>query len=555
MADQTTDKAQRIITRQQKLESDRSIWTAHWKEIAERILPRQNDFFRTPVGYTEGLKNTERIFDSTAVLALDRAASAIESLITPSTSQYHKLEPEDDRLHDNREVKLYLDEINKMLFRLRYRPKANFPSQSHECYISLMAFGTQAMFVDDIPGVGTRYKSCGLNEMYISENSAGIVDYVHRKFPYSSRAAYQKWGNKLPEPILQAAEKDPFRKWEFIHAIYPRDDIQFGRRDYKGMAWESCYVSLEGQVLLSEGGYRTIPYLVSRHVTAPRETYGRSPAMQVLPDIKMVNEMEKTIIRAAHKVVDPPLLLYGDGALSAFNSRPNALNFGGVDEQGRQLVHPMKTGSNLPIAFDMTEQKRKVINDAFYITLFQILVDNPQMTATEAMIRAQEKGQLLAPTVGRQQSEFLGPLIEREIDILSMAGVLPPMPDVMRKSGGGFKVTYTSPLSRLQRAEDGVAIMRTIEQLTPIANIRPEVMDIFDEDGVARELAEINGVPEKVLVSPEAMAAKRQQRAQEQATMQDKNTLDNAQTAANAAKNLGQAAQAAGFTQPATQPT
>ncbi|STU67291.1 Bacteriophage head to tail connecting protein [Klebsiella pneumoniae subsp. ozaenae] len=56
----------------------------------------------------------------------------------------------------------------------------------------------------------------------------------------------------------------------------------------------------------------------------------------------------------------------------------------------------------------LAEQKRQTINDGFFITLFQILVDNPQMTATEAMLRAQEKGQLLAPTAGRIQAEFLG---------------------------------------------------------------------------------------------------------------------------------------------------
>ena len=60
----------------------------------------------------------------------------------------------------------------------------------------------------------------------------------------------------------------------------------------------------------------------------------------------------------------------------------------------------------------MTGQ-RAAVNDALYIRLFQILVQNPQMTATEVVERTNEKGILLAPTVGRQQSEYLGPLIDR----------------------------------------------------------------------------------------------------------------------------------------------
>lgn len=531
--------AERICKRFEQLSSDRGNWESHWHEIAERVLPRQDEFQRQHT--TEGEKRTERIFDSTAVLALDRAASAIDSLITPTSQQYHRLIPEDDRLIYDRDVMVYLEEVNKMLFRMRYRPKANFSSQAHECYVSLMAFGTLGMFVDEQIGIGTRYKSVPLSGMYISENYVGMVDYVIYKFQLTARAAIQKWGNRVPEKIAKMADSNPFQKFDFIHCVMPNENIVPGARDYRGMAWSSYYIALDGKAMLSEGGYRSMPYMVSRHVTAPDETYGRSPAMQVLADIKMVNEMDKTTIRAAHKIVDPPLLVYGDGVLGVMSTRPGAMNYGGVDEQGRQLIQPLKMGSNLPIAIELTEQKRKVINDAFYVTLFQILVQNPQMTATEALIRSQEKGQLLAPTVGRQQSEFLGPLIERELDILAMSGALPPMPESLAMSGGAVKAEYTSPLTRLRRAEDGVAIMRTIEALTPIAQVRPQVMDVFKDDELAFELAEINGVPAKILRSPAELEALRQKQEEDAADAAD---AKNAQLAASAAKNAGQAVQA-----------
>ena len=523
-----------ILQRQSQLESARSTFDAHWKEVAERILPRQNDFNSS--GGTEGDKRTEKIFDSTAVLALDRAASAIESLITPSTQIYHRLDPEDNDLIDDRDVRMYLDRMNDILFSRRYKPKANFASQAHECYVSLMAFGTLGMFIDDAVGIGARYKSIPMVELFISEGHTGAIDYVHRKFPMSVRAAIQKWGEgNLPESITKLKDKEPFRKFDFIHCVRPNEYIKRGKRDFRGMDLSSFYISIEGSHLVSQGGYRIMPYAVSRHVTAPRETYGRSPAMQVLPDVKMVNEMEKTIIRAAHKIVDPPLLIYGDGVLSAFNARPNALNYGGVDEQGRQLVHPLKTGSNLPIALEMTEQKRKVINDAFYITLFQILVENPRMTATEALIRAQEKGQLLAPTVGRQESEFLGAVIDREIDIGMASDAFPPPPQQLLDRGGGIKVTHTSPLSRLRKAEDGVAIMRTIEAANMMAQYKPEVLDIFDDDATIRELAAINGCPVKIMRSADDVAAMRSQREQQQKAAAGTQVAD---TAANAARNM-----------------
>jgi hypothetical protein len=82
----------------------------------------------------------------------------------------------------------------------------------------------------------------------------------------------------------------------------------------------------------------------------------------------------------------------------------------------------------------MLAEGRAIINDSFLVTLFQILIDSPQMTATEVLQRAQEKGALLSPTMGRQQSEFLGPTIERELDVLAQQGMIPPMPAILQQA-------------------------------------------------------------------------------------------------------------------------
>lgn len=511
MADDS--RAKHALAQQQQLESDRSVLDSHLREIAERVLPRQDNFQQSR--QVEGDKRTEKIFDSTACLALDRAASAVDSLVCPQTQTYHRMEPEDERLLQDRDTKLWCEELNKAHFRMRYRPAANFASQSHECFVSLMAFGSLGMFTDDYIGIGTRYKSISLAELWFAENYAGILDLAHRRYPMSARAAVQKFREKTPKKIQEVAEKEPFKKFEFLHCVKPNEERKTGKRDYAGMAFSSYYISYEGEQMIDVGGYRVMPYAMSRHVTAPRETYGRSPAMMVLPDIKMLNEMEKTGLRAMHKAVSPPLLAYGDGILSAFSTRPDAINYGGVNEQGQQLVVPMRMGGNIPMLFEAQEAKRKVVNDAFYVTLFQILVNNPQMTATEALIRAQEKGQLLAPTIGRQQSEFLGMgVIPREQDILYSSGFLLhyPMPDALRRAGGRLKAVYTSPLTRLRRAEDGVAIQRWVDSVLPLAEADPSIMDNIDTDEYARQTHEIHGVPVLLLRAPDVVAQMRDSR-------------------------------------------
>lgn len=543
------NRVDEVIREQEQMAGDRGTWEEHWREIAERVLPRE-DWFQSS-DKTPGEKRTEKVFDATAGLALERFAAAMESMLTPRTMKWHKLAVEDPELLQNQAVQSYLDEVTNLLFRIRYSPKANFASQVHENYMSLGAFGSGAIFIDDIIGFGIRYKSIHLSEIYFSENHVGIVDKVHRKFQMTARQAAEKWGeDKLPTKIRNCLEKSPEQKFDFIHCVKPNDDIQRNRRDYRGMPYVSYYVSLEERAMLSEGGYQSFPYAISRYVTAPKEIYGRSPAMTVLPDIKMLNEMSKTVIRAAHKIVDPPLLLQEDGVLQAFNTRPGALNYGGVDDQGRQVVQPLQTSPRVDIGMDMMEQRRRVINDAFLITLFQILVETPNMTATEAMLRAQEKGALLAPTMGRQQSEMLGPLIERELDILGRAGALPPMPEALAERGGEVDIEYVSPLNRSQRAEEGVAILRTLESVVPLAQIDPSVMMIFNPEQIARELAEINGVPAKILRSKEQIDEMKNQQA-EQAQAQA--LLQAAPIAANSAKTLAETAQVAGNV-PAPQP-
>jgi hypothetical protein len=313
------------------------------------------------------------------------------------------------------------------------------------------------------------------------------------------------------------------------------------------MDYWSCYISIEdGRKILSEGGFRTFPFAVPRFETSPNEFYGRSPAMKVLPDIKMLNEMSKSIIRSAHLAVSPPIMLSDDGALQAFNLRPNALNFGAVDDQGRARAMPFQAGARVDIGLDMMNQRREAINDAFFVTLFRILVEEPQITATEAMLRAQEKGQLLAPTMGRIQSEMLGPVIEREIDILAHTGELPPMPDELvawYRAGGEHHIEYQSPLNMAQKAGAGVAIMNTMQAIAPLAQIDPKVMQRYNLDKAAERIGRINGVPEDIIRSDEEVAA---MDAQSQQAAQAQQLLAAAPVAAGAAKDFAQAASLAG---------
>ena len=133
------------------------------------------------------------------------------------------------------------------------------------------------------------------------------------------------------------------------------------------------------------------------------------------------------------------------------------------------------------------------------------------MTATEALIRAQEKGCSLAPTMGRQQSRGLGPQIEREIDLLMFHRI--PAPDAARTGGGRgeYEIVYDSPMSRMQRAEELVGVQRPWNS-APFAQIDPSVLDVFDRDALARLTAEVSGCPDSGAAQSGYVNAIRRQR-------------------------------------------
>lgn len=510
--------AEEICAEYQRLAGDRGTLESHWREIADRVVPSHRSAFNTMRGGidSKGQKQSEHVFDSTASIALNRFAAILDSLLTPRNQTWHRLVPSNPKLTKDRRTRLWFEDLNRLLFKHRYSPRANFASQNQQNWKSLGAYGTGCMFIDPLADdeAGLRYRNNHLSEIFFSENHQGIVDKAYRYFSLTARQAEQKWGDKVPKRIRDCMNREEV--FWFIHCVKARNDRDPSRADYKGMKYGSYYVSLEEKKLLNEGGYRVFPYAISRYEQAPGEIYGRSPAMDVLPAIKTLNEEKKTVLKQGHRAVDPVIIGPDDGILDTPSLRPGAYNSGGVTADGRPLLHALPVG-NISIGKDLMDDEKALINDAFLITLFQILTESPQMTATEVLERTKEKGILLAPTIGRQQSEYLEPMIEREIDILQQLGLIDPMPQALLEAEGDYQIEYESPLSRAQRAEEASGLMRTLEPTLNVVNITqdPSVLDHFNWDIIVPEIAAIQGVPLRWMKAMDQIQAIRQGREQD----------------------------------------
>ncbi len=514
----------------------RGNWNTHWTEIAQRIWPQHAYLFQNFGQLTmQGDKRNFQLFDSTGLLALQRFGAIMDSLLTPRDQYWHQLRPDDETLLRDKSTRLWFEQVNLKLFSERYNAHANFSSQNQGVYKSLGAYGTGVLFIDDLFGVnGLRYRNVHLGEVYLQENHQGVVDGVCRYFLLTGRQAMEQFGEQCPDTIKDTYKNFPERQYFFLHWVKPNKEKDPFRKDFKGMDYSSYYISMDGKKIVAKGGYRSFPYAVPRYEQAPNEAYGRSIAMDVLPSIKTLNEQKKTMLKQGQRVVDPVILAHDDGVVSAFDLEPGSINAGGVSKDGRLLVQTLPVG-NVQAGEEFMKVEQDLIKDSFLISIFQILTENPEMTATEVMERTREKGILLAPTIGRQQSEYLEPLIDRELDILARQGQLPPQPRLLKSAKGKYKIVHDSPISRTQKAEKVSGALRTLEAFSNYANMTqdPSILHYINLDIAAPQIAEAYGVPPSWMNDPKKIA---QIRAQMQKQQQQQTAIQAAPAAAGVMK-------------------
>jgi hypothetical protein len=509
-----TDLTKGLLSRYEKLEGQRQNWETHWQEVADYMQPRKADVTKQRA---RGDKRMEQVFDSSPIQAVELLAASLHGMLTNPSTPWFTLRFKDEEIENEDEAKLWLEASTDAMYTAFNR--SNFQQEIFELYHDLITFGTAAMFIeeddDDIIKFSTRH----INEVFIAENDKGRIDTIYRRFKISARAAMQKFGEAVSSDVQSAFKKDPYKEVEILHAVYPRSDFNPNKKDKKNMPFESVYIEFKNGNELSVSGFREFPFVVPRYLKASNEIYGRSPAMTALPDVKMLNEMCKTTIKAAQKQVDPPLLVPDDGFLLPVRTVPGGLNF--YRSGTRDRIEPLNIGANNPLGLNMEQQRRDSIRAVFYVNQL-MMQDGPQMTATEVIQRNEEKMRLLGPVLGRLQSELLKPLIDRVFAILLRNNMLPAAPEFL--SGRDIEIEYVSPLAKAQKSTELQSIMRAVEILGSLANVAP-VFDYINFDNLVKHLADIVGVPQKILKTQSQVNAERQQAAQQQEQMQQMQQL------------------------------
>jgi hypothetical protein len=352
---------------------------------------------------------------------------------------------------------------------------------------SLIVFGTGCISVEKIDG-GLVYRNYHIADVFFEENSKGVIDTVFRRMFYTARQMKQEFGEEnLSKAVKDCLKSQDYtKKFEVVHCVYPRKDYDTDKIDKKRFV--SVWKEVAAKNELKTGGFDRMPYKIGRFDRSPDELMGRGPAFDLLPDIKMLNNMR-------HGADDP---------------------------------RPLQTGANPQLTAEVISLERQGIMEGFFNDLFQALAQYRNMTATEVVERVEEKMVILAPSISGLQKELWDPLISDSKDLLIGTEEFPE--DV----GVELDVVYQGRLALAMSNMQTNAIEATIAKWSPYQQFYP-VLDNLDLDKAFVTSALNAGVPADIVVSEEDVAAKRKQSQElEQAAAQ----AEIAATGSQAIKNI-----------------
>lgn len=527
------EKAQALINRFNKLKSERYNYDQHWQEIADLVDPFRADF---TVQRTPGEKRTYKVFDGTAMYAADNLADSMWSLTINSATKWFALETTDSTINNLDEVKKWFEDCANRMMSQFGQNSGRFYSSAMEMYRDMGLFGTGVLYLEERPEQKLLMWRCfSIKDCFLAENYYGNIDSVFRPFKITYRQAVQKWKDTVSREVLDKVETTPDQMLDIIHVVAPRVDIDGGNsNDYA-----SVYLELKNKNTLEQATYKNFPYFVPRWSTRSGGIYGDSPAMRALPDIKMVNLMERDMIFASERQTKG-IWLASDDLIPKKISLQNGQIIPGTIKDGRpQIMALPQNGGDFRIGLETSQQRRDMIKDFFYVNLLNT-AENPNMTATETIIRQQEQQRQMAPHLARLHSEFLDPVVTRVFDLMLDGGYFQPRPQSLGDFGIRLRVNYVSPLARAQKSADGLAVINSLQSVGALAQLDPEVIDNIDPDGAAKAIFEANGMPPSAIRSPDEITGIREQRAQAQ---QAQAAVAAAQPLSNAAKNVAQADQ------------
>jgi hypothetical protein len=287
------EQIEKIFTRATDLMSANEPWQSYFQDLATYCLPRKA-WITSQKSKGEKLK-LQQVYDSTAIRSLKIMAAGFHSNLTNPSSKWFNLRTRNLKIMDDKEAQLWFNDVEDEMFGTF--ASSNFDTTMQEFYLNVGCFGTGTILTLEDVEERVRFTEIPIEQTAFEEDSYGRVNRVYRTFPLTAQQAFDLWGEKAGEAVTETLKKKPNDTLKFLHYVGPRDERDPSREDSGNMAYKSLWIELSKKHLIGEGGFLNNPYAVGRFYKDSAEVLGYSPAMDVSPDIKLVQAQVQTMLR------------------------------------------------------------------------------------------------------------------------------------------------------------------------------------------------------------------------------------------------------------------
>jgi hypothetical protein len=505
----------------EQLESEKSTLLSLWQEIGEFCYPNASFFTRyTP---TQGQKRRRVIYDSTAEQALDIFASSLSGLIANPATKWIGFTLTDTELHKDKEVSEFLDDAQNFVLSVLSNPRNRFYDNFNTFLKTIGAFGVCPFMIEEDKDTVAKFRSETPKGLNYTEDFSGNVKDIYLERELSAAALIEKAEKDDWDIPARIREMKPHDKVKILRCIKNNPDYDSDKQAAKFGEFVSEYYDKETKTLMKRGFFNTMPIAIGRWNSLDGDKWPDSCARMALADVKTVNVADMSMLTSVEKSLKPTLFISSEAKFGKLNTSPGAVNVGRGNPN--DTVREISTKGAVNEVMHYVEMKRQSIRNAFFVDVFQMNT-NLNMTATEAHIRNQERLRGLGPKIAKIQSDVIAPIAQRILYIGIRQGKLTPPRALIGKDLP--QVTYQSPLSQAQRLQDANNILQYLGDLSQIAQFKPDVLDRIDIDMIAKELAEIRGVPARTIVEDDDVKKVRDLRQQQMQAQQQMALLQQA---------------------------
>lgn len=494
-----------------------------WKDCGDYSLPHLASGWNGDLSSaTEIQQQKAKLLDGTAGEGVTTSADGFMGGMTPANKVWFGL----DAGYETHEEKAWLSQAARLIWENLHT--SNFDAEAYDAVLSIIAIGWFVLYVDEDDGGGYYCENWPASQCYVaSTRQGGRVDTIYREFPMSAGAMLAEYGRaNVPERVRQLVDTGKQDEMlQILWAIEPRSDYSQGATSALRMPFASCHIEMASNTLLRESGYHEFPCVVPRWRRIPGSAYATGPMADALPDTKSINEVARWEFAAAETVIAPPLKVVDDGVINARNIKLGPRKVIVCSDVGN--IAPLITGAKVEFGQVMVERLEAKIRRALMADLFDKILQDPTMTATQVHAILGMLRQRMGPRFGRLQAEWLQPLIERAYGLALRAGALGEPPQSLLQRN--YSIRYLSPLALAQKAEDAMAIEVHEQSVAAAAQAEPGVLDTYDWEAGQRKKAELRGLPMELIPDAKAVQAKRDARAQAQQAVQQQQIQMNAQ--------------------------